>query len=71
MAAAGAVKTGMTGMLGISRLAANPMRAGAAGSIAGNPEDTQSHVGELLFMVIVELALLAVLRKKFKKHHGG
>lgn len=60
-----------TGMLGTSRLASNnPMRARASGLLAGSG-NTNSHIGELLFMVVVELLILAFLRKKFKGHHGG
>ena len=61
-------------MLGTSRLAngsgANPIRARASG-LMGNPGDTSSHIGELLTMVIVELVILALIRKKFIRHHGG
>ncbi len=68
MAATGS--TLKSGMLGLSRLAsANPTRAAAGG--LGNPQDTASHVGELLFMVVVELVILAIVRKQFKSHHGG
>lgn len=65
---------GRTGMLGTSRLAngsgANPIRARASG-LMGSASDTASHIGELLVMVVVELAILAVIRKKFIRHHGG
>lgn len=58
-------------MLGTSRLASNnPLRARASGLLGGSG-DTNSHIGELLFMVVLELALLAVLRKHFSRHHGG
>lgn len=61
-----------SGMLGTSRLAsANPMRAKAAGNLLGAPEETDSHIGELWVIVLVEILILALLRRKFSKYHGG
>lgn len=64
--------TTKTGMLGTSRLAsgANPARSMASG-LMGGASNTQSHIGELLFVVVLELVILALLRKKLRGHHGG
>ena len=69
MAAQGPLKSGM---LGTSRLAngSNPFRSRASG-LMGNAADTGSHIGELLGIVVVEILILAVLRKKLSRHHGG
>lgn len=48
----------------------NPVRARASG-LLGRSASTQSVTGELLGVVIVELLILAALRQKFRKHHGG
>jgi hypothetical protein len=65
--------TTKTGMLGTSRLASggqNPLRAGASG-LSSMANGTGSHTGELLFVVLVEFVILALMRKKLQRHHGG
>ncbi len=48
----------------------NPVRARASG-LMGRSSTTDSNIGELFGALFVELVILAVLRQKFRKHHGG
>lgn len=51
-------------------MGSNAARSRASG-LMGAAGDTQSHIGELLAVVIGELVILAILRKKLSGHHGG